>query len=765
MFLKIEELKHVVIGRIKDAGYNAIQIDCNEWLTLYPQLTDYRIEVISPSGEIYFADTTMQGGVITWKLTARDTFQVGNGQYQVVAVGGNGERKTSSHPKITILEIANGTDADVPPDLSDAWTDTVIRNANAAIDAAEISKQNSEVAIDSANRAIALAEEISEAINRAEDAAERAEAAAERAESAGGSGGSAGGIVTEIDPTVYDWAKQPQKPTYTADEVNAIDKDELPQAIDAALAQAKENGEFDGAPGLKGDPGADGGYYQPSVTDGVLSWTPSNGDMPSVPAFDVRGPAGQDGQPGKSGVHYGPDEPTDPEIKAWINPEGEGDPLLRYDQQALTKEQQAQARENIGAADTKATGEMIDKLSKEIVSVNPQELTDEQKSQALENLGMVGGIGGIQHVAADLTSVRFDNYYLFQSSGAITPNSTFGLSVGIAPIEPREKYRVTLWYAPPYTNVVGFYTSNPNGDWAKYYLGENAYLNTEFVLVDSASGVYEFIAPENATWIAYTYYTAKDSFCMVANAKGTNYRLPALKIYNENLSDETVEYIRSLISARTQKTYGHSLDKPFSFSGKKLAAFGDSITFGITSPSLQYTYSPYIKTLADKFGMTLVNNAVSGTCITDTDDATNSIYKKVTAFYGDADVILIAGGTNDYGTGKPLGEYADTTPTTFYGAMRGICTAIQTNHADATVIFVTPLPRTDNASAAVEPLNAYRNAIFEIASEYDFNVVDGSMLGFADKTGGFNDFMLADGCHPTQAGHDFYAKNLYAALM
>lgn len=309
MFLKIEELKHVVIGRIKDAGYNAIQIDCNEWLTLYPQLTDYRIEVISPSGEIYFADTTMQGGVITWKLTARDTFQVGNGQYQVVAVGGNGERKTSSHPKITILEIANGTDADVPPDLSDAWTDTVIRNANAAIDAAEISKQNSEAAIDSANRATALAEEISEATNRAEDAAERAEAAAERAESAGGSGGSAGGIVIETDPTVYDWAKQPQKPTYTADEINAIDKDALPQAIEAALAQAKESGEFDGAPGLKGDPGADGGYYQPSVTDGVLSWTPSKGGMPSVPASDVRGPAGQDGQPGKDGADGAPGSP------------------------------------------------------------------------------------------------------------------------------------------------------------------------------------------------------------------------------------------------------------------------------------------------------------------------------------------------------------------------------------------------------------------------------------------------------------------------
>lgn len=39
----------------------------------------------------------------------------------------------------------------------------------------------------------------------------------------GGTGGGNGGcIVTETDPTVPSWAKQPQKPTYTADEVGAL---------------------------------------------------------------------------------------------------------------------------------------------------------------------------------------------------------------------------------------------------------------------------------------------------------------------------------------------------------------------------------------------------------------------------------------------------------------------------------------------------------------------------------------------------------------
>jgi hypothetical protein len=61
--------------------------------------------------------------------------------------------------------------------------------------------------------------------------------------------------VDETDPTVPEWAKQPQKPTYTAEEFGALPADALPAAINDALAQAKASGEFDGAKGEKGDKG------------------------------------------------------------------------------------------------------------------------------------------------------------------------------------------------------------------------------------------------------------------------------------------------------------------------------------------------------------------------------------------------------------------------------------------------------------------------------------------------------------------------------
>ena len=55
--------------------------------------------------------------------------------------------------------------------------------------------------------------------------------------------------ITESDPTVPGWAKKPEKPSYTADEVGALSAETLPEAVNTALAQAKNSGEFDGADG------------------------------------------------------------------------------------------------------------------------------------------------------------------------------------------------------------------------------------------------------------------------------------------------------------------------------------------------------------------------------------------------------------------------------------------------------------------------------------------------------------------------------------
>ena len=77
----------------------------------------------------------------------------------------------------------------------------------------------------------------------------------------------------------------------TAKDVGAISQDDLQDATNEALAQAKASGEFDGADG------ADGGYYTPSVTQPDantmrLSFSPSKEGMPAVAETDITLPSG-----------------------------------------------------------------------------------------------------------------------------------------------------------------------------------------------------------------------------------------------------------------------------------------------------------------------------------------------------------------------------------------------------------------------------------------------------------------------------------------
>ncbi|MEI3123238.1 MAG: hypothetical protein V8S81_05470 [Oscillospiraceae bacterium] len=69
--------------------------------------------------------------------------------------------------------------------------------------------------------------------------------------------------IEETDPTVPEWAKAETKPTYSAAEVGAIAQSDLQAATNAALAQAKASGEFDGATGPAGPAGPQGSAGAP----------------------------------------------------------------------------------------------------------------------------------------------------------------------------------------------------------------------------------------------------------------------------------------------------------------------------------------------------------------------------------------------------------------------------------------------------------------------------------------------------------------------
>lgn len=118
--------------------------------------------------------------------------------------------------------------------------------------------------------------------------------------------------IEETDPTVPAWAKAETKPTYSAKEVGAISQADLQAATNAALAQAKASGEFDGATSPAGPQGPAGapGKEGPAGADGVTPHIGDNGNWyigstdtgkPSRGATGANGPAGAQGEKGDTG--------------------------------------------------------------------------------------------------------------------------------------------------------------------------------------------------------------------------------------------------------------------------------------------------------------------------------------------------------------------------------------------------------------------------------------------------------------------------------
>lgn len=93
--------------------------------------------------------------------------------------------------------------------------------------------------------------------------------------------------IEETDPTVPEWAKAETKPTYSAEEVGAIAQSDLKAATDAALAQAKASGEFDGPAGPAGPQGPAGAPGKDGASMDITGATV--GQIAKITAVDASG--------------------------------------------------------------------------------------------------------------------------------------------------------------------------------------------------------------------------------------------------------------------------------------------------------------------------------------------------------------------------------------------------------------------------------------------------------------------------------------------
>lgn len=205
--------------------------------------------------------------------------------------------------------------------------------------------------------------------------------------------------------------------------------------------------------------------------------------------------------------------------------------------------------------------------------------------------------------------------------------------------------------------------------------------------------------------------------------------------------------------------------------GTKINFLGDSITEGAGTSSHDKMFTMLIER---EYGAICQNYGIGGTRIarqkTPTDEKWDRDFiSRVPEMDNDADIVVVFGGTNDFGHGDaPLGTMDDRTPYTFYGALHCLYTALTEKYPDVPVVILTPLhrlnedsPKGDNKPAPVGTLKEYVNIIREVAEYYSFPVLDlFKESGLQPKVPVIQQKYIPDGLHPNDDGNAILAHKI-----
>lgn len=205
--------------------------------------------------------------------------------------------------------------------------------------------------------------------------------------------------------------------------------------------------------------------------------------------------------------------------------------------------------------------------------------------------------------------------------------------------------------------------------------------------------------------------------------------------------------------------------------GTKINFLGDSITEGAGTSSPDRMFTMLIER---EYGAICQNYGIGGTRIARQKTATDERWdrdfiSRVPEMDADADIVVVFGGTNDFGHGDaPLGTMSDRTPYTFYGALHCLYTALTEKYPDVPVVILTPLhrlnedsPKGDNKPEPVGTLKEYVNIIREVAEYYSFPVLDlYKESGLQPKVPVIQQKYIPDGLHPNDDGNAILAHKI-----
>lgn len=185
---------------------------------------------------------------------------------------------------------------------------------------------------------------------------------------------------------------------------------------------------------------------------------------------------------------------------------------------------------------------------------------------------------------------------------------------------------------------------------------------------------------------------------------------------------------------------GESYIKPHSYS-KKVAFYGDSITQGADSEKDSQCYTWLLTRFFDFYSM---NFGVGGIRFQP---------ETVEDVGFDADIVIVAIGTNNYGANKPM-ELLRTNCSEYFDRIAKL-------YPTSKLFCITPIWRADGqAQKALGTIDDARRVIEEEARKYHFTVIDGYTL-VPHRPEYYRDERL----HPNDLGFALYTQNLIKALI
>ena len=195
--------------------------------------------------------------------------------------------------------------------------------------------------------------------------------------------------------------------------------------------------------------------------------------------------------------------------------------------------------------------------------------------------------------------------------------------------------------------------------------------------------------------------------------------------------------------------------------GKKVNFLGDSITVGGGTECAER--DGYVAVLARELELECARNYGMGATriarrLTPEPHGWDgpAFVDRYTGMDDDADLVVVFGGTNDYGlSDAPFGEMSDRVADTFCGACHLLFQGLIEKYPATPIVVLTPLQRwgCNDSNHTGKSLKGYVDAIIEIAGYYSLPVLD------LYRTAGMHadiqvqrELYFMDGLHPNNTG-------------